>query len=279
MIKTITTICAAKLNAARAARPMNIILWVLLVNIAISALLFLVLLTRLPWEEIDWWLKAISAEFAAVVFFTGLLALYSGGVVNEQLNERVATLGKETAGLQRETAEARTKQAEAEKALLELEQAVAPRRWPKQWASVQELKRFAGVTVILEYFDKDDCPEIASLITGTLSAAQWRIDGPYPSTDRNLTFDGIEIQHSVGPTASDDVSGLAAIVLAEQLLSRDLDFQLRPSGTQLPPNTIRIKVSLRPVTHILSEEERGLREEAKKRQKEALETRKRVEEQ
>ncbi|HZT60503.1 MAG TPA: hypothetical protein VFA21_18005 [Pyrinomonadaceae bacterium] len=224
------------------------------------------------WNPLSWsldsWYFILQVSSAAILGLT----IAVGYFINKRQSAKILVLDKDIA-------DARTKQANAERALLELQRAVSPRRWVNQVASAQELKRFAGVTVIVEYFDRDDCPEITGLLTGTLSLAGWKVDGPHPSQDGYLTADGIEIQHSIGPTANDDVSTLAAVMLAEQLLNQDLDFQLRPSATQLPPNTIRIKISLRPVTHILSEEERGLREEQKTQQREQLEMLQKVEEQ
>lgn len=160
---------------------MNTILLVLLLNVAVSALLFLLVLTRLSWEDADWWVKAISAEFATVVFFTGLLALYTGGVVNEKLTATVAALGRETAGLQKEVAEARAKQAEAELALEQVRKKQEPRRL--KWdAFVHALKgRPTGTAMIVYQPNDPEAYHLAVDIWMALGSAQWQTTEPQPA--------------------------------------------------------------------------------------------------
>jgi hypothetical protein len=87
--------------------------------------LFLVLLLRVPLEDKDFWLKALSAVLASLVFAVGIPALIVSHVAGKEQGRKIDTQQERLLLLDKEVAEAKRKQAEAEAKVLELQERAA----------------------------------------------------------------------------------------------------------------------------------------------------------
>lgn len=153
---------------------MNTIVLILLGIVIVATLTFLAVLFRLSLDDADFWLKVISGVLAAFTFLAGAAALFTGTILGNRQDERVATLEKATA-------EANQKRAEADLRLEELRKRQEPRRL--NWdAFVATLKGKPRGTVVIEYQPNDrEAHFLASELHMALSASQWSVSQPQPA--------------------------------------------------------------------------------------------------
>jgi soluble cytochrome b562 len=143
---------------------------------------------------------------------------------------------------------------EERRARLEMEEAIAPRLM-EQSKSSQNLKPFAGMRALIECVNDFEARRTAGQIALTLQMAGWTLN-PYPfrvGVDESGFFDGVDVVSNTGPRAEGDRSGEAAEVLVEQLKASKIQARRFPT-INLPFNTLRIRVGLRPITYFWPKE-------------------------
>jgi hypothetical protein len=133
---------------------------------------------------------------------------------------------------------------------LEMEQAIAPRIM-EQGESSRKLKAFSGIQVIIECVNDFEARRTAGQIACTLEMANWKLIKPYPKVVPNDAdfFDGVDIERNVGALPKEDRSSEATNLLIEQLDDNKIQAMYHPASPNLPINTIRVKVGLKPITY------------------------------
>jgi len=176
--------------------------------------------------------------------------------VKADAEKQIALLNTESMKAKEEIAKAQVEVAKAnEKAEAErlermrLEAELAPRTL-EQRQSAKELLKFQGINVIIESLAESESWRTAGQIAWTLDNAKWNI---LPDMKRFLDathfFDGVAIETNVGARPREDRSKEVANALVEILAKNNIEAHRRPSGVDLPLNTIKIRVGLKPATY------------------------------
>lgn len=137
------------------------------------------ILSSLPLERLDVWLKVISVVLAGMTVMVGIAAFFTGEKLSDILKGEVATLVKETAGLQKETAEAKQKQAEAELRLAGLMERQNRQEQPR-WAYLGKLDillkdKPKGVAEVLYVSEDEEAYFFALRLADSITSAEWDI--------------------------------------------------------------------------------------------------------
>lgn len=176
--------------------------------------------------------------------------------VKAEAEKQIALLNAETSKAKSEIAKAQAEVAKAnEKAEAEhlerirLEAELAPRTM-EQRESAKELLQFQGINVIIESLAESEPWRTAGQIAWTLNNAKWNIlPGMKRFLDATHFFDGVAIETNVGARPREDRSIEVADALVAILAKNNIEAHRRPSGVDLPLNTIRIRVGLKPATY------------------------------
>lgn len=167
----------------------------------------------------------------------------------ESLRTEALKVKEGIAKAQIEVAKANEK-AEAERLdRIRLEAELAPRTL-EQRQSANELLRFRGINVIIESLAESEPWRTAGQIAWTLNNAKWNIlPGMKRFLDATNFFDGVAIETNVGARPREDRSIEVADALVVILAKNNIEAHRRPSGVDLPLNTIKIRVGLKPATY------------------------------
>lgn len=176
--------------------------------------------------------------------------------VKAEADKQIALLNTEAMKAKEEIAKAQVEVAKAnEKAEAErlermrLEAELAPRTL-EQRQSAKELLKFQGINVIIESLAESEPWRTAGQIAWTLNNAKWNIlPGMKRFLDATHFFDGVAIETNVGARPREDRSIEVADALVMILAKNNIEAHRRPSGVDLPLNTIRIRVGLKPATY------------------------------
>lgn len=225
------------------------------------------------WNNLRYWCVGVTALFTVLSF----LAFWISGNKTDALSKSKDTLqklkiekvkadsreeverlrtdaGKEIALLNSETAKAKSEIAKAqaesgkanEKAESEklermlLESELAPRTL-EQMHSAKTLSKFKGVSVILESISESEPWRLTGQIAATLDMAGWKV---LPGMKRmsgdgqDHFFDGVAITVNTQQGVADE--------LVTILKQNKVSAHVRPSINKVPPNTVLIRVGLKP---------------------------------
>jgi hypothetical protein len=87
--------------------------------------------------------------------------------------------------------------------------------------------------------------------------AGWKLDGPWivEEEEGSRFFDGIDIETNAGPDSGARAIGAA---LTAQLEANKIETTHHPAYPDLPPNTLKVKVGLRPIAYFSEKKLRGV---------------------
>lgn len=174
--------------------------------------------------------------------------------VKIEADKQIALLNAEAAKANAEIAKAHEKTEELKKQNLELEQAVSPRIM-EQYKSSEALKVLTGVTAIITTIPDLESQKMAGQLATTLNMAGWNIQfSPYNPKD--IYSDGVIIEKNVGALPKEDIAAKAAELLLDQLKINKIESRTMPA-TDLPPNTIVVKVGFKPYTFFTNKMNQG----------------------
>jgi hypothetical protein len=159
--------------------------------------------------------------FIALTVVSGSAALILGDRINEKQAEQLRQFNAELIT--------------AKEHNLELEQSITP-RWLDQ-THLEELKKFAGTEVILEYLLDAEPRNAAGQIRFVLHQAQWKIIDDKPVLE-------IEGNPSSGITLHGQTE--AAETLAAFLTAQKWDVQPVAGAIKLPANAVKISIGFKP---------------------------------
>jgi hypothetical protein len=165
------------------------------------------------------------------------------------LNTEAMKSKEEIAKAQIEVAKANEKAETERLERIQLESELAPRTL-EQRQSAKELFKFQGINVIIESLAESDPWRTAGQIAWTLENAKWIVlPGMKRFLDATHFFDGVAIETNVGARQQDDHSIEAADSLVAVLEKNNIKAHRRPSVDNLPLNTIKIRVGLKPAEY------------------------------
>jgi hypothetical protein len=158
-------------------------------------------------------------------------------------------LRKQTAELEQKNL-ATASQLEKERALrVEMEMAVSPRIM-EQRQSAKELEPFRGTSVTIESLAESEPWRTAGQIAWILDTARWNVlSGMRRYLDATEFFDGVTVETNVGALPPNDRSIQAANALVAVLTKNNIKAHRRPHERQLPPNTLIVRVGLKPTEY------------------------------
>jgi hypothetical protein len=224
-----------KLIQARRAKPMNTVFSVLCGTIIVSAMLFGVLLLRVPLSEKDFWLKALSAVLASLVFAVGIPALIVGHIAGKALEREIEdTKGK----------------LEAEQlARLELEESIAPRILKVTGNTTNKLAEFVPTSFAIECVPDGEALRTAGQIRFALTQAGWGDLGTAPaiSEPEGIRIEKVSRSDEIDPSPAARV--LTSYLEANEVEARSGPYIRRPLGAppeMLPDGTVKIRIGLKP---------------------------------
>jgi hypothetical protein len=253
MEKTIKAIWTTKLKAARTISPMTTLFLVLLGIVAVSILIFGLLLFRLSLDDADFWLKVLSGELAVIIFAIGLAALITGYFTNEKLTKQVMQSAAAITVAQLRLSEQQERAANAERALLELQQAredvessIVPRDiHPFRLTEfVNTLKPFAGTLVEVGAIDEREPKRLAKTLVRLLKDSGWKVKELPPVKED--VGDGVRVHIAKTGERSPLKDALLSVMNANKIVTR-----FNPPYPDQPANTIRIVVGLQETLHLL----------------------------
>jgi hypothetical protein len=232
----------------------------------------------------NWFWQLAGVVLILLTFGAGLGAVITGSWLNTKQSTEIREQADTISKLQRATALQEGKNIEAQRALeaertkrLEMEKSLAPRSI-EQCHAAEALKQFAGLNIMIASIGDEEARNTAGQISFLAQMAGWKPvpDNPPPSDMIFPPRDGITITWS--QTRDEDESDRthdAADELKDQLGKSDVESSIS-SADELPANTIRVFVGLRPLTYFRnrdkSPEERA-RDEETERQSEELRAR------
>ncbi|MFZ3116037.1 MAG: hypothetical protein WA121_10600 [Syntrophales bacterium] len=132
---------------------------------------------------------------------------------------------------------------------LHLETELAPRVIEQRQAA-KELEHLQGINVIIESLAESEPWRSAGQIAYILDKAKWNVlPGMKRFLDATMFFDGITVETNVGARPQEDRSSEAADVLVAVLTKNKIQAHRRPSMDNLPLNTIKVRVGLKPAEY------------------------------
>jgi hypothetical protein len=137
---------------------------------------------------------------------------------------------------------------------LELEEAVAPRLIDQGKLST-ELSKMSGIQYEIIVVPEFESRRTAGQLNFTFGMANWVAKSFVVANDQQALqfFDGITIEKNVGVVPDTDKAPQAAQLLVDGLNEQNIQAKTFPAVPELPPNTIRIKVGLKPIDFFLNE--------------------------
>lgn len=136
---------------------------------------------------------------------------------------------------------------------LELSAAAAPRIIDQGTLS-QALANISGINYEIIVVPDFESRKAAAQLRTALDMAKWKFISSTVTDDTiGLSlFDGITVENNVGAIPNGDNSKEAAQNLVYGLNAQKIQAKTFPAVSQLPPNTILIKVGLKPVTYFIN---------------------------
>lgn len=163
----------------------------------------------------------------------------------EDARADAAKAHEKTEELRKKNLTLESKVEEERRSRMELEQAVSPRIM-EQYKSSGALKTLTGVTAIISSIPDLESQKMARQLATTLSMAGWKYQfAPYDP--KEVYSDGVVIEKNVGAIPKEDIAPKAAELLLSQLKINKIESRTMPA-TDLPPNTIVVKIGFKPNT-------------------------------
>ena len=206
----------------------------------------------------------------------GIVASLLGGLV---CTAATVIAGKELDALREQRDLAQQERIEAmRRGNLELEQSLKPRRFPlivgPGGSNFDSLKPFAGMLVIVQYIPDDaEARRAAGMIGLLVKEAGWTVvsEGPSPKAGS----DGVSVEQYLAPTpnahafATDERRSYeAAQALVNFLHSYDWEAETGMASRHpidaIAPNTVRVRVGLKPLPFFASEGQKRAKQDAQR---------------
>lgn len=215
-------------------------------------------------------------------------ATKASGEANERAgnaNEKAAELYRQAEVLRKQNLETEAKLESERASRLELEESLAPRSLDQ--SNLESLRPFSGIQVVLEYLVDAEVKQAAGQIRLVLNESKWKIisDRPVLDLDGVTPLSGITVApyralRRTNPRLSSDE--LREIEMAEERPSaaaraiveflKDRHWEAHLGWTkrgEIPPNSIKISIDLKPAPYSLSKEEQKALEIRNKQEAEA----------
>lgn len=135
---------------------------------------------------------------------------------------------------------------------LQLEQALSPRLIDQSKLS-SEIKTQADIHFDLITLPEFETRRTTGQIKVALEMAGWNFNKQIIANvdDGLMMFDGVIVEINVGVIETGDNSKKAADLLVAALIAQGIQARTHPSRTPIPPNTIRVKVGMKPIDYFL----------------------------
>ena len=170
--------------------------------------------------------------------------------VRAEIEERLASLSAEVARAKKEIIRSNEKAEVEQRERVRLEAEFAPRTI-EQRESAKALLPFQSINVIIESLAESEPWRTAGQLAWLLSGAKWNVmPGMKRFIDTTAFGDGIIIETNGEDRAQEGDRSLAAAKALIEVLGRNkIQTDWRPSSEHLPPDTLRIRVGLKPIDY------------------------------
>jgi hypothetical protein len=130
-----------------------------------------------------------------------------------------------------------------------LEAELSPRKIEQRQSSI-ELEQFQGMSVVIESLAESEPWRTAGQIAYVLDKAKWSVlPGMKRFLDATMFFDGVTVETNVGARPREDRSQDAGDALVAVLTKNKIQAHRMPSRDNLPINTIKVRVGLKPAEY------------------------------